>query len=214
MINTEINLIEPEDRASPFPPSLMERVTELLKEEISKLFCVCPTEDINRHYSKDGLVPENCCFNEWNEDWCKNLCKRLMKINANKKPSEMQHVLLILDDIYCDTDFHHSPMLKSIFMRSRHYGLSIISLVQTLHSLPPFARINSDWVIAGQVNRQSIQLMADEFLAGDLGKPEFINLYNRTTMDYGFLVINNNSIKDSDDLNQIYGQVKVPNEYV
>ncbi len=40
MINTEINLIEPEDRASPFPPSLMERVTELLKEEISKLFCV------------------------------------------------------------------------------------------------------------------------------------------------------------------------------
>ena len=61
-------------------------------------------------------------------------------------------VLLILDDIFADVDFHHSPILKSIFMRSRHYGLGVFSLVQTLTSAPPYARINSDWVILGQIN--------------------------------------------------------------
>jgi hypothetical protein len=39
-------------------------------------------------------------------------------------------------------------------------------------------------------------------------------LYNRSTKDYNFLVINNNSIKDSDDLNQIYGIVKTPSNFL
>lgn len=36
----EIHLIEPEERASPFPPSLKERIVESLKEKISKLSCI------------------------------------------------------------------------------------------------------------------------------------------------------------------------------
>ena len=117
-------------------------------------------------------------------------------------------VLLILDDIFADVDFHHSPILKSIYLRSRHYGLGIFSLVQTLTSAPPYARINSDWVIMGQTNHASVSLAADEFLSGDLGKDGFIKLYNRSTTDHQFLVINNNSISNSTDLNQIYGIIK------
>jgi hypothetical protein len=41
-----------------------------------------------------------------------------------------------------------------------------------------------------------------------------LKLYNRSTKDYNFLVINNNSIKDSDDLNQIYGIVKTPPNFL
>lgn len=40
MTTTEINLIEPEERTSPFPPSFMERSSESLKEISSKLLCV------------------------------------------------------------------------------------------------------------------------------------------------------------------------------
>lgn len=64
------------------------------------------------------------------------------------------------------------------------------------------------------MNRQSIQLLAEEYLSGDLEKPDFVKLYNRSTKDFNFLVINNNSIKDSDDLNQIYGIIKTPANYV
>ena len=34
-------------------------------------------------------------------------------------------------------------------------------------------------------------------------------MYNCSTKDYNFLVINNNSVKD-DDLNSIYGVIKAP----
>jgi hypothetical protein len=40
MTNTEIYLVEPEERTSPFPPTFMERNLESLKEIASKLLCV------------------------------------------------------------------------------------------------------------------------------------------------------------------------------
>ena len=193
---------------------LCKYLVEHSKDKFEKIFCICPTENLNHHYQKDGLIPSNCIFDELNEEWLIELTKNLQKINANKPQKEMKMCLLLLNDIYCDHDAHHSKILKSIFMRSRHYGLAVISLTQTLYSLPPFARINSDYVILGQINRASMILAADEFLSGDLGKDEFIKLYNRSTTDHQFLVINNNSISNSTDLNQIYGIIKVPADYV
>ena len=187
---------------------LCKYLVEHHRHKFEKIFVVCPTENINHHYQKDGLVPTNCIFDDWSEEWADSLTKQLQKENANKQQKEMKMVLLILDDIYCDIDAHHSKILKSIFMRSRHYGLAVISLTQTLYSLPPFARINSDTLILGQMNHASVTLAAEEFLSGDLAKPDFIKLFNRSTTDHQFLVINNNSISNSTDLNQIYGIIK------
>ena len=192
---------------------LCKHIVETNRHKFAKIFVVCPTENINHHYQKDGLIPKNCIFDQWNEEWALNLTKSLEKLNSNKSKKEMRMVLIILDDIFADVDFHHSPVLKSIFMRSRHYGLAVISLTQTLYSLPPFARVNSDYVILGQVNRASMILAADEYLSGSLEKKDFISLFNKSTTDHQFLIINNNSISKSDDLNQIYGIVKVP-DYV
>ena len=58
------------------------------------------------------------------------------------------------------------------------------------------------------MNNQSKTLLCDEFLAGDLDRKQFINLYNKTTKDYNFLVINNNSIKDNENIDLIYGIIK------
>jgi hypothetical protein len=192
---------------------LCKHIVESNRHKFHKIFVVCPTENINHHYQKDGLIPKNCIFDEWNEQWALDLTKSLEKLNANKSKKEMKMVLIILDDIYGDIDAHHSKILKSIFMRSRHYGLAVISLTQTLYSLPPFARINSDYIILGQVNRASVVLASDEFLSGSLDKKEFVSLFNKSTTDHQFLIINNNSISKSDDLNLIYGIVKVP-DYV
>ena len=192
---------------------LCKHIVETNRHKFAKIFVVCPTENINHHYQKDGLIPKNCIFDQWNEEWALNLTKSLEKLNANKSKKEMRMVLIILDDIFADVDFHHSPVLKSIFMRSRHYGLAVISLTQTLYSLPPFARVNSDYIIIGQINRASMILASEEFLSGSLVKKDFITLFNKSTTDHQFLIINNNSISNSEDLNQIYGIVKVP-DYV
>ena len=51
-------------------------------------------------------------------------------------------------------------------------------------------------------------MLANEYCC-NLNKKEFIALFNRSTNDYGFLVVNNNSVKENDDLNAIYGQIFV-----
>jgi hypothetical protein len=56
--------------------------------------------------------------------------------------------------------------------------------------------------------------MADEFLLGDIDKNEFVTLYNKNTKDYNFFVINCNSVKDNEDLNQIYGSIKCPEKHI
>jgi hypothetical protein len=182
------------------------------KGQFAKIFVVCPTETVNHFYS--SIVEENCIFDEWNEQWADTLIRKMTEANAGKSKAEKKNVLLILDDVMSDTNFHQSPALKKLYMRGRHINIAVIATCQYLHNLPPVCRNNADWCIVGQMNRQSVQLLAEEYLSGDLDKPDFVKLYNRSTKDFGFLVINNTSIKDSDDLNQIYGVIKTPREFV
>ena len=173
----------------------------------SKVFVISPTECVNNFYK--SLIPTNCIFNEWSEDWGDKLITDMSKINAGKSENEKKQVLLILDDCVVDTNFLNSPSLKKIFTRGRHCGLGLIFTTQYLYAVPPIVRSNCDYAIVGQMNRQSIQILADEYLSGDLERKDFISLYNRATRDYSFLVINCNSVK-SDDPNEIYGILKAP----
>jgi hypothetical protein len=191
---------------------LLKYLVDLQKREFAKIYVICPTESVNSFYS--SMVEKNCIFDEWNEEWAEQLIKTMTKENAGTSKADKKNVLLILDDVMSDTNFHQSPALKKLYMRGRHINIGVITTQQYLHNLPPVCRNNSDWVISGQMNRQSVQLLAEEYLSGDLEKPEFIKMYNLATKDYGFLVINNTSIKDNDDLNQIYGDLRTPKEYV
>ncbi len=74
-------------------------------------------------------------------------------------------------------------------------------------------RSNADWLFVGQMNKQSTDLLSQEFLSGDITKEEFIKMINRGTKDYSFVIINCNSVKDN-DLNSLYGIIKVPEQFV
>ncbi len=63
------------------------------------------------------------------------------------------------------------------------------------------------------MNKQSIKLLQDEFCS-NLDSKTFTKTYYRTTADYQFLIINNNSVKNNDDLNSIYGTIKCPAKYL
>ena len=190
---------------------LLKYLVDCQKHEFDKIFVICPTETINRFYS--SIVPSSCIMDEWNEAWAEELIQRMTKVNAGVPAEKRKNVLLILDDVFADMN-SMSPALKRVYLRGRHCGLGLICTCQYLYNLPPVCRNNCDHCIVGQMNRQSVGLLSDEYLSGDLDKKDFIKLYNRSTKDYQFLVINCNSIKDSDDLNQIYGIVKTPEEYV
>ena len=119
-------------------------------------------------------------------------------------------MLLILDDCISDVNFHQSAALKKLYTRCRHFFLTLINTTQYLTGIPPVARNNSDYVLVGQLNRASVGLLCDEFMSGEIDRPEFIKMYHEATRNYGFLVINNNSVENGDDLDEIYGVARTP----
>ena len=186
---------------------LLKHLVESERHKFNKIFVICPTEKINRFYS--DIVDDECIYDTYEEKFVDKLITKMTEINANKPNKDRKNVLLILDDVVCDHNFHQSPSLKKLFIRGRHINIAIILTFQYLNLIPPVARTNLDTLFVGQMNKQSIDLLVSEFISGDISKEEFIKMYNRCTKDYNFLVINNNSVKD-DDLNSIYGCVKAP----
>ena len=64
------------------------------------------------------------------------------------------------------------------------------------------------------MNKSALDLLCGEFLMGNLSKKATIEMYYDSKSDYGFLIINNNSIKDNGDLDEIYGIIKTPEKFV
>ena len=78
-----------------------------------------------------------------------------------------------------------------------------------LRHVSPLMRINSDFVLSGQLNASNIQLLCDEYRVPIINKKDFINLYKKLTQAYSFMVINNNSVlTDVNNINSYYGSIK------
>jgi hypothetical protein len=190
---------------------LLRYLVNCERDLFKKIFVICPTESINKFYS--SMVPDDCIYDSYNNDWCMKLIKKLTDIKTNDQKNK-SNVLLILDDCISDTNFHNCPSLNILATRGRHLNISLILTSQYIYAIPPIFRNNCDYIFASQQNKRSVDLMADEFLLGDIDKNEFIKLYNKNTKDYNFFVINCNSVKDNDDLNQIYGAIKTPEKHI
>ena len=140
--------------------------------------------------------------------------QRLIKINVGKKDNECANVLLILDGCVSDVNFHSDKAFQKIFTRGRHMKISLMITTQYPYLIPPVARINCDYILCGQMNKQSIKLMCDEFLMGDMSPKQFLKMYYDSTNDYGFLIINNNSTSNNNNINSLYGSVRVPKDEI
>ena len=176
------------------------------------IFVLCPTESVNSFY-KDLVKKENI-FDSYNEQWIESLIKKMTEINSNKSDEQASHVLLILDDCCSDTNFHQSKSFKKLCTRGRHIKISVIITCQYIYQVPPVARNNSDFILCSQMNTQGLDLLTSEFLMGNITKKDFIQMYYRNTADFGFLIINNNCTSSNENLDEIYGNLKVPPNYI
>ena len=176
------------------------------------IFLISPTEEINSFYS-DVVKKENI-FSKYNEDWIEKLMIQMAKTNANKNEEESSQILLILDDVCSDTNFHQSKTFKKLFTRGRHLKIGIIITAQYPYHIPPICRSNCDFILCSQLNRQGIEILTSEFLMGKITKSEFIEMYFRNTADFGFLIINNNCASSNENLDLIYGNLKVPEKFI
>ena len=123
---------------------MLKHILQYEAHKFAKIFCICPTESINHFYS--DIIPANCIYESYSEEWGTQLIEKLTAVNSNKKPEEQKKVLLIIDDLIADLDFHHSKTLRNFYSRGRHYGIALLVTTQYLNSLPPLIRNNSDYV--------------------------------------------------------------------
>ena len=189
---------------------LLRYLVHCEKNRFKKIFVICPTECVNRFYS--SIVDEECIFDSYDNDWMMRLIKKMTELKSNN--NDNNNVLIILDDCVSDTNFHQCQSLNILCTRGRHINISVILTIQYIFSIPPVARNNLDYVFAGQMNKKSVDLLSDEYLLGDIDKSQFIKLYNKSTKDYNFMVINCNSVKNNDNINEIYGVIKCPQKYL
>ena len=187
---------------------LIKYIISLYGHQFNKIFVICPSEAVNKFYSK-VLPPENI-FTEYSEEWIEKLMKRLIQINVGKTDDNSAHILLIMDDCVSDVNMHSAKNFEKIFTRGRHLKISLMITTQYPYLIPPVARINCDYILVGQLNKQGLKVMSDEFLMGDISPKEFSKMYYESTNDYGFLIINNNSTASNNNVNSLYGSVRVP----
>ena len=138
----------------------------------------------------------------------------MTEANTNKTEETASHILLILDDCCSDPNFHQSKSFKKLCTRGRHIKISVIITCQYIYQIGPVARNNSDFILCSQMNTQGLDLLTSEFLMGNIKKADFIQMYYRNTADFGFLVINNNCASSNDKLEEIYGNLRVPSNFI
>ena len=93
---------------------LLKHLVESERHKFNKIFVICPTEKINRFYS--DIVDDECIYDTYEETFVDKLITKMTEVNANKPAKERKNVLLILDDVVCDHNFHQSPSLKNYLL--------------------------------------------------------------------------------------------------
>lgn len=194
---------------------MLHYILEMNKNRFKKIFIISPTEQLQGFYS--DIVPKENIFDVYSENWVDTLINKMMQINKGKTKNDCHRVLLVLDDVCGDTNFHQSPTLKKIFIRARHFFLSLIITAQYLFGnggIPPVCRNNIDYLLVNKINGQSLEALVTEFRNGEISKEDFIKMYYKSTGNFGFLLINNVNSESNDNLDSIYGVIRVPPNYV
>ena len=197
LLNKTINIISKRNSGKSV---LIKYLVNKEKKLFDRIFIISPSEQINSFY--ESLTPSKFIFDSFNESWCNNIIKKMTESMLKK---ENFHILIIFDDCLCDSNIRNSESLRIIFTRGRHINISIITSLQYIHQLLPVCRTNADFVFAGNSTRNSIELLEQDYNTF-LKKDTFFNMYKIAIKNYGFFVINNGVVKDTTDVDSIYGR--------
>lgn len=160
-----------------------------------------------------GVVPDSNVRDKWSEQWMLQLIDRMTTRNKGKtqKSSDFTRVLVVLDDCLSSGDVkaHQSQALKIAVSRGRHIGLCLLNVVHAYKSISPMQRMNSDYILVGNQNSASLQILFEEFGIGDMDLKKFITFVRKNTADYRFLVIDNTA-GNMQDASAVYATIKAP----
>lgn len=158
------------------------------KFDIASVFS--KTEHLNKFYEK--FVPKMLINMSWDE---KKLEKIFERQDAMLKKGNISNIALIFDDMISDSvSWKNNEYIKKIFLEGRHHHIGFFLLTQYVNAIPPFGKINSDYIfILQQQNFKEKERLYDEFGGMFENKKLFFTILDNLTENYGCMVIDNKS---------------------
>ena len=106
------------------------------------------------------------------------------------KKVALPQVLLIFDDVAGMEDFKTSSIIEEIYSNSRHWGISVITLVQYSKYITPACRGNADYIYIGINGDQSLAALY-EVVIYEGNKKDFKKFVAEHTTDFFMLRYDN-----------------------
>lgn len=170
----------------------------MLKNYFNYILVYSPTCDIDDSF-KSLKIPKENFVKKFDEDALENILlarKRLIKKRGIKWVAEHSRVLIILDDIICESKFMRSPSTLKMFVLLRHYLCSVIICSQSLTKIPRAIRLNCNALIIFPSTQSEVEVMKDELRPVSLTRSEFQKLVEYATEDqFSFLYFNEHAGK-------------------
>jgi hypothetical protein len=161
---------------------------------------------------------------EYSDDWCclpkenrvqgfdEVKLRRIIDAQKAKKSKILEggkatlpQVLLIFDDVAGMDDFKASTIIEEIYANSRHWGISVITLVQYANFLTPACRGNADYIYIGINGENSLESLYKIVIYSGGNKKDFKRFVGDNTKDF-FMIRYNNLIRDGNR----WSKVKAP----
>jgi hypothetical protein len=100
-------------------------------------------------------------------------------------------VCVVLDDCAGDTKFMASKEFVNLFIKSRHYNITVFFLTQHFKRLPRIARLQASTLYFYALSNSELEVLADEFAPPGCSKKAFMKTVDEALSEpYSFLCVN------------------------
>lgn len=159
--------------------------------------------DTNEKEEFDGLIPEECFFDEYDEMSLKAICdEQMAMVETLEKHGQTKHmanrILMIFDDLVGSDLFslNRKNFFKGFNTRHRHYSASLLMVSQGYKEIPKTVRTNWTCLLIYEIaNDKEIEVIWEENTMG-LKHDPWVELYQHAVAeDYSFLYLNSHKPK-------------------
>lgn len=100
-------------------------------------------------------------------------------------------ICVICDDCVGDNNFMKSKEFTNLFIKSRHYNVTVFFLTQHFKRLPKIARLQASTLFFYAISNSEAECLADEFAPPGVSKKSFLRLIDDALeQPYSFLCVN------------------------
>jgi hypothetical protein len=166
----------------------------MLKDVFDFVFLFCGVKP-DKEMIKDLEIPNNCIFEDFNEEDVKEIIERLDKfIEHSGFNKDTPSTLMIFDDCLNLPEFLKSKTMTKLATANRHLNITFFLLSQYYRKLPPVIRTNASYIMFFPACESECEKLVEEQCPANMSKKQFMTFIKHATSGkHDFISINNKS---------------------